>query len=101
MCRTFQKAACKRRDIMQFFVTRSYVLRSMHANAANAVVLSLTTTQKHYKGSKWQPSSPRPPQLLRGVSCICKDSEGAPEALGRSTFTVNGICAMLAPTFPS
>jgi hypothetical protein len=59
-------------------------------------------THKHskdYNGSRWQPSSPRPPQLLRGVSCICNDSDGPPEALGRSTFTVNGICALLAPTF--
>lgn len=49
-----------------------------------------------YSGSRWQPSIPRPPQFLRGVSVICTVSAGPPEVVGRSALTVIGSCALLA-----
>jgi hypothetical protein len=49
-----------------------------------------------YSGTRWQPNIPRPPQFLRGVSCICTVSAGPPEVLGRSVLTVIGSCALLA-----
>jgi hypothetical protein len=56
----------------------------------------LAATQRiHYNGSRWQPRSPRPPQFLRGVSCICTVSAGPPEGLGRSALTVIGLCEVL------
>jgi hypothetical protein len=39
---------------------------------------------------------PRPPQLRRGVSCICTVSAGPPDVLGRSVLTAMGSCALLA-----
>lgn len=60
--------------------------------------MSCCTPQRDagYSGSRWQPSKPRPPQSLRGVSCIRTLSDGPPEALGRSTLTMIGICDLLA-----
>lgn len=49
-----------------------------------------------YKGSRWQPNKPRPPQFLRGVSCICTVSDGPPELLGRRALTVIGIWRLSA-----
>ena len=45
-----------------------------------------------YRGSRWQPNKPRPPQFCRGVSCICTVSAGPPELLGRKALTIMGIC---------
>lgn len=44
-----------------------------------------------HNGSRWHPNSPRPPQFLRGVSCMETDSAG-PDVLGRSALTWRGIC---------
>lgn len=48
-----------------------------------------------YSGSRWQPNKPRPPQFLRGVSCICTVSAEPPELLSRRAFTVIGIWSLL------
>jgi len=57
-----------------------------------------------YRGSRWQPNKPRPPQFCRGVSCICTVSAGPPELLGRKALTVIGIpsfCDTASATRPS
>lgn len=41
---------------------------------------------------------PLPPQLRLGVSCICTVSDGPPEALGRSAFTVIGSYDRISPS---
>jgi hypothetical protein len=65
-------------------------------HAANRCCSFPSASSADYSGSRWQPSMPLPPQLRRGVSCICTGSEGPSEALGRSAFTVIGSCRSLA-----